>query len=157
MPTGRGWRRRHSEPLRYIEYGARAHEHQWRDPAVGSGDQECRTTWSSNNTHLPLGCTKQRRQLTDAEKGTMKARRVNLHADKDAMEKDIKEMLACHQTDIEDLAAKHGRKPDYIKKIVTNQTCYKTARNVSLHNAIIHHKNIEINAGMPAFFHFPTT
>ncbi|KAF8338599.1 hypothetical protein F5887DRAFT_982590 [Amanita rubescens] len=63
------------------------------------------------------------------------------------MEKDIKEMLARHQTDIEDLAAKHGRKPDYIKKIVTNQTCYKSTRNVSLHNAIIHHKNVEINAG----------
>jgi hypothetical protein len=91
----------------------------------------------------------------------MKARRANLHADKDVMEKDIKAMLARHQTDIEDLTAKHGRNPDYIKKIVTNQTCYKTTCNVSLHNTIIHHKNIEINAGMPTSLPFshslPTT
>ncbi|KAF8344674.1 hypothetical protein F5887DRAFT_1202893 [Amanita rubescens] len=117
-----------------------------RDP-TGSGDRERLTTWAANNPHLPLGHIKQRRQLTDAEKGTMKARRTNLHVNKDLMEKDIKEMLARHQTDIEDLAAKHGRKPDYIKKIVTNQTCYKTTRNISLHNAVIHHKGVEINAG----------
>lgn len=125
-----------------------------RRSAAGSGDPERLTTWSSNNSHLPLNHTKQRRQLTDAEKGTMKAHRANLHADRDALESDIKEMIARHHKDIEDLASKHGRKPEYIKKIVTNQTCYKTSRNVSLHNAIIHHKNQEVNASAFVFLPF---
>ncbi len=122
--------------------------------AAGSGDQERLTTWSSNNSHLPLNHTKQRRQFTDAEKGTMKAHRANLHANREVLESDIKEMIARHHKDIEDLALKHGRKPDYIKKIVTNQTCYKTSRNVSLHNAIIHHKNQEVNTSAFVFLPF---
>ncbi|KAF8340145.1 hypothetical protein F5887DRAFT_888830 [Amanita rubescens] len=103
------------------------------------------TTWSSHNQHLPLNHTKSRRQLTDAEKATMKVHKTCLQAKRNDMEADINKLLEKHARDIEELAKKHSKKPDYIDKIITNRTCYKTPRKVSLHNAIVHHKNQEVN------------
>lgn len=115
-----------------------------------SGDHHNRrTTWSSRNQHLPLNYNRSNlnRPTPDAEKGTMKARQADLKAKRSELETDINEILEKHAKDIDDLAKKHSRTSEYINKIVTNRTCYKNPRKVSLHNAIIHHKNEEINGG----------
>ena len=113
----------------------------------GSCDRNRMTTWSSSNPHLPLNHTKSRRQLADAEKESMKVQKTISQAKRNDVEEDLNEMLAKHARDIEELAKKHGRKQDYINKIITNRTCYKNPRKVSLHNAIVHHKNQEVNGG----------
>jgi len=94
-----------------------------------------------------LPASQVRKKLTQAEKAS---RALVTEANKVAralLMQDIDVFLEDNARNIEELAAKHSVKPEYVKKLVNPKTTYKKQRAPTLPNAIAHIKAVEINEG----------
>jgi hypothetical protein len=61
---------------------------------------------------------------------------------------DIKKLIELQQEQIEKIAWDHSHKLEDIKKLVNNETNYRSSQGPSLANALIHKKGIEMNEGI---------
>ena len=62
--------------------------------------------------------------------------------------RDIDAFLEEQDLKIEDIAQKHSRKAEYVKKLISSSSHYTTRRAPTLPNAIAHMKSVEINKSM---------
>jgi hypothetical protein len=86
--------------------------------------------------------------LTEAQKAT---RALRLIADKEKnalLITDLEVLLLTQHKELEDLANKHAVKIEYVQNLITHSSHFKKKRGVTLQNALLHHKAVEVNAGM---------
>ena len=61
---------------------------------------------------------------------------------------DLETLLITHHEELVTLAKKHVVNIEYLQKLVQQSSHFKKKRGVSLQNALLHHKAVEINTGM---------
>lgn len=61
---------------------------------------------------------------------------------------DLELLLITQHKELINLMKKHAMKFEYLQKLVTQSSHFKKKHGVSLQNALLHHKAIEINTGM---------
>ena len=86
-------------------------------------------------------------KLSDAQKASLLLRRKVTQEDHKRLIEDFDTLLQRHTQEQEELAEKHGVKPEYLEKLKGTSKHYKSKREVNIENAKIHMKSIEVNAG----------
>lgn len=106
------------------------------------------SSWAARNPskpvitpRLPGARATGARKVTNDEK--CKQRKDN----NEALEKHLAKYTEAQQKFIKEASAKYGQSTDYISNLLHNHSNFKTSRAVSWHNAMIHHKSVEINQG----------
>jgi hypothetical protein len=84
---------------------------------------------------------------SDAQKATLKIRQEANAADQKVLNTELSALLTNHHMELTDLAGRHGKKIEYIEKLIGSSKHYKTKRNVNIENAKLHAKATEVNAG----------
>jgi hypothetical protein len=64
------------------------------------------------------------------------------------MTADLETLLTTQHEELVALAAKHAVKVEYLQKLLKQSSHFKKKRAVTLQNALLHHKSVEVNAGM---------
>lgn len=73
-----------------------------------------------------------------------------------ALTEAIADFMMRRDNKIEELAVSHHRTKKYIEDLVNSETHYKKTRELSIHNAKIHWKSMELNASEPPFIFIST-
>jgi len=63
------------------------------------------------------------------------------------LSRELDVLLSKQRMELEDLAKRHGKKVEAIDKLVSSSSHYKNKRMVSIENAKLHAKALEVNAG----------
>jgi hypothetical protein len=92
--------------------------------------------------------------LSDAQKATCSLRLLSDHAKAEELATTLEALLARHSTELEDFAKEHNKKPEHIQKLVSLSSHYKIKRAVTIQNAKIHAKSLEVNGGTHTIQHF---
>jgi hypothetical protein len=125
------------------------------DPLAENGGHST-TTWAIRNplkdVQTPRACSK--KTLTDAVKAAHDTKRQLNRANAVALQADLNAFTLQCDGRVLELAKRYSKKPSYIQLMLTNMTHYKKSRAPSLQNALIHHKSIEVNEGVPFFVSF---
>jgi hypothetical protein len=105
------------------------------------------TTWAIRNPHMPVQDARKRarHQLTGAELISRALLRQSNKLASDALQADVHAFSEYRESQILELAEKHHKKAPYIQRLLTSETSFKPTRKVSIQNAIIHHKSMEVN------------
>jgi len=85
--------------------------------------------------------------LSDAQKATRKVREQVSRVEQVAFNDAFTTFLEKRYDDLVTFAGAHNRKVDHIEKLMNTSSHCKTKRAVNLHNAKIHAKAEEVNAG----------
>jgi hypothetical protein len=89
-----------------------------------------------------------KKTLTEAQKAT-RALRVIADKEKNSLlTTDLEALLTTQHKELEDLAKKHAVKVEYLQNLVNQSSHFKRKRGVTLQNALLHHKAVEVNTGM---------
>ena len=88
-----------------------------------------------------------KKTLTEAQKATRALRQISDKEKNALLTTDLEELLMTQYIELENLAKKHAVKVEYIQNLIRQSSHFKKKRAVSLHNAILHHKAADINAG----------
>jgi hypothetical protein len=105
------------------------------------------TTWAERNPQKKVQAVRTRRKLTDAEKA---GRKIRLQAKRDenaALTADLEQYQQEMDEKLLELARKHSCKPDRLSKLLNTSSVFRKSRKANLHNAIVHKKAREENAG----------
>jgi hypothetical protein len=86
--------------------------------------------------------------LSLAQKATRSLRLLSDHAKAEELTTDLDVLLYRHRTELEDFAKEHDTKLEYIQKLTTQSSHYKQRRAVTIQNAMLHAKSVEVNGGM---------
>jgi hypothetical protein len=107
------------------------------------------TTWATRNPSKDAQPARIRSKgtLTSAEKITRDACRKVLHLNNEEFQEDIALFKKAQDSKIQDLAKKHSKTVSSVHLLLTNATHYKKSRAPTLHNALVHYKSEEVNAG----------
>ena len=104
-------------------------------------------TWADRNPQKPTQPSRHRQKLTEAQKATQKLqthvnqeKRLALTTELDTYQVMCKEKLA-------ELAERFAYKPEYLQRLLHASPVLKKERRPTLHNAILHMKATEENAG----------
>ena len=89
-----------------------------------------------------------KKNLTEAQKATRALRLISDQEKNALLTTDLEALLITQHKGLEDLAKKHAVKVEYLQNLVTRSPHFKKKRAVSLHNALLHHKAVEVNTGM---------
>jgi hypothetical protein len=89
-----------------------------------------------------------KKTLTEAQKATRALRLLSDQEKNALLTTDLEDLLVAQNIELEDLAKKHAVKVDYVLNLVKQSSHFKKKRAVSLHNAWLHHKAVEVNTGM---------
>lgn len=93
-------------------------------------------------------------KLSDAQKASLKIRRDADEAEQKAMNAELTVLLTKHRLELTELAGRHGKKVEYIDKLIGTSKHYKTKRGVNIENAKLHAKATEINSGKLSCLYF---
>jgi hypothetical protein len=94
------------------------------------------------------------RTLSLAQKATRSLRQIADHAKAEDLATALDSLLSCHHTELEEFAKEHNTKLEYIQKLTSQSTHYKQKRAVTIQNAKLHAKSLEVNGGMHRIYHF---
>ena len=86
--------------------------------------------------------------LSLAQKATRSLCQLSDHAKAEALTTDLDVLLSRHHTELEDFAKEHDTKLEYIQKLTSQSSHYKQRRAVTIQNAMLHAKSMEVNGGM---------
>ena len=86
--------------------------------------------------------------LTDAQKATHALRVISDKEKNSSLTTDLEALLITQHEELEDLAKKHSVKVEYLQNLVNQSSHFKRKRGVTLQNALLHHKAVEVNTGM---------
>ena len=75
-------------------------------------------------------------------------RQISDHAKAEELAKALDVILSCHRTELEEFAKAHDTKMEYIQKLTSQSSHYKPKRAVTIQNAKLHAKSMEVNGGM---------
>jgi hypothetical protein len=85
--------------------------------------------------------------LSLAQKATRALRVASTRANAEELAADLENILTRHKAELEAFAKDHDVKSEYIKKLTSQSSHYKTKRAVTIQNAKLHIKSLEVNAG----------
>lgn len=117
-----------------------------QSPYVDEGTD--RTSWAKRNPKKPIIPSRSSKSATDAEKATRLLRARNNQIKKEALAADLELFEDEYASKLKNVAEKHGRTIEYVTQLLRTSSHYKQQRAISLHNAIIYDKGLELNAGM---------
>jgi hypothetical protein len=92
--------------------------------------------------------------LSLAQKATRAVRQIADHAKAEDLATALDKLLSRHRADLEDLAKEHNTKLEHIQKLTSQSSHYKHKRAVTIQNAMLHAKSLEVNGGTYTIFHF---
>jgi len=86
--------------------------------------------------------------LSLAQKASRAIRHAADHEKAEELATALDTLLSRHHADIEDFAKHHNTKLEYIQKLTSQSSHYKQKRAVTLQNAKLHAKSMEVNGGI---------
>jgi hypothetical protein len=89
-----------------------------------------------------------KKKLTETQKATRALRVISNQEKNTLLTTDLEALLITQYKELEDLAKKHAVKVDYIQNLINQSSHFKRKRGVTLQNALLHHKAVEVNTGM---------
>jgi hypothetical protein len=116
-------------------------------------DKSLPTTHAARNPHLPIQQSRTHPKLSVAQQATKALHSQATKDKRSLLLTAVQELQEKHEKEYEALAHEHLVAVEYIRKIVST-TQFKMKRGVSLQNAKIHAKAVEVNAGVSHRF-FP--
>lgn len=107
------------------------------------------TTWASRNPGLDVQPIRVRlsENKSDAADATLKLKALEKRKNAERLEDYLTAYLDQQQRFIEDTAKEFGVEQVVIQKKILHATTYVKQRKVSLQNALVHHKRMEVNEG----------
>jgi hypothetical protein len=87
--------------------------------------------------------------LTETQKATRALRLISDQEKNALLTTDLETLLGTQHEELIALAKKHATKVEYLEKLVKQSPHFKKKRGVNLQNALLHHKAVEVNSGMP--------
>ncbi|KAG6882196.1 hypothetical protein C0992_012502, partial [Termitomyces sp. T32_za158] len=105
------------------------------------------TTWASRNPGLDIQPTRVRlmKNKSDAAHATQKLQAQNKKENQAKLESKIDLFLEDQKRFIEETAKRFAVQESLIQQQITHATTYTKHHKVSLRNALIHHKHVELN------------
>jgi hypothetical protein len=91
--------------------------------------------------------------LSLAQKATRSLRHLSDHAKAEELATGLDILTSRHLTELETFAKEHNTKLEYLQKLIAQSSHYKHKRAVTIQNAMLHAKSMEINGGMHAIYH----
>lgn len=91
--------------------------------------------------------------LSLAQKATRSLRLASTRAKAEELATALDIILARHSAELDSFAKDYNTKREYIQKLTSQSSHYKTKRAVTIQNAKLHVKSLEVNAGMDSFHH----
>lgn len=91
--------------------------------------------------------------LSETQKATHTLRLASDKEKNALLMTDLESLLMAQHEELINLAKKDAVKVEYLQKLVVQLSHFKQKWGVSLQNALLHHKAVEINAGMPMVLH----
>jgi hypothetical protein len=91
-----------------------------------------------------------KRSLNETQKATRALRLINDKEKNALLTTDLEALLITQHKELEDLAKKHAVKVEYLQNLINQSSHFKWKRGVTLQNALLHHKAVEVaseNAG----------
>ena len=85
--------------------------------------------------------------LSQGQKATRSLRQISDHAKAEEPAKALDVILSRHRTELEEFAKAHDTKMEYIQKLTSQSSHYKPKRAVTIQNAKLHAKSVEVNGG----------
>lgn len=85
--------------------------------------------------------------LSLAQKATRSLRHLSDHAKAEELAAELDVLLSRHRTELEIFSKEHNTKLEYIQKLTSQSSHYKQKRAVTIQNAMLHAKSIEVNEG----------
>lgn len=127
--------------------------------ALPPSAQDHGDTHAQRNPHLPQQIPRvfNRAPLTEAQKATRSLRAASQKEKHTALVSGLDALLVKHNAEIDELAKGHSVAPDYLNKLRLQSPHFKDKRSVSITNAKIHAKAIEVNAGKLSLILFITS
>jgi hypothetical protein len=86
--------------------------------------------------------------LSLAQKATRSLRLLSDRAKAEELAAALDIVLSRHQTELEDFSKDHNTKMEYIQKLTSQSSHYTQKRAVTIQNAKMHAKSLEVNGGM---------
>jgi hypothetical protein len=83
-----------------------------------------------------------------AQKATCSLRQVSDHAKAEELTTDLDILLSRHRTELETFAKDHNTKLEHVQRLTSLSSHYKQKRAVTIQNAMLHAKSMEVNGGM---------
>ena len=113
---------------------------------------------SSHAGHNPSQPQQKTRVLTKhslslAQKATRSLRQISDHTKAEELTTALDVLLSRHCAELEDFAKVHDTKLEYIQKLTSQSSHYKQKRAVTIQNAKLHAKSLEVNEGTYIFYH----
>jgi hypothetical protein len=111
---------------------------------------EVTVTWADRNPQKPAQPSRHREQLTEAQKAT---RKIQMHLNREkrrALTTELDAYKVMCEEKLAELAEKFSYKPEYLQRLLHTSLVLKKERRPTLHNAILHMKATEENAGTSA-------
>lgn len=111
------------------------------------------STHAGRNSSQPQQETRvlTRHSLSLAQKATRTLRLAATHATAEELAIALDTILARHGSELENFAKEHNTKVEYIQKLTSQSSHYKMKRAVTIQNAKLHLKSLEVNAGTHTF------
>jgi hypothetical protein len=94
------------------------------------------------------------KSLSLPEQATRSLQQASTRAKAEELATDLDIILTRHSAELEIFAKDHDTKLDYIKKLISQSSRYKTKRAVTIQNAMLHIKSMEVNAGTHTLHHY---
>jgi len=82
------------------------------------------------------------------QKATCSLRQISDHAKAKELTTNLDVLLSHHHAELEDFAKAHNTKLEYIQKLTSKSSHYKQKRAVTIQNAKLHAKSLEVNGRM---------
>ena len=111
--------------------------------------QDLESTWTSRNPTKPviIPHTHVNKKCTHAEQITVHTKKVLNQEKAEVLQQAIKACLTACEAEIKHLAKDHGKKPDYIERLLNHGTNYTSHQRPSFYYALVHHLAQELNEG----------
>lgn len=93
-----------------------------------------------------------RNSLSLAQKATRSLRLASTHAMAEELTNDLDILLSRHSAELDSFAKEHNTKVEHIQKLISHSSHYKKKRAVTIQNAKLHLKSLEVNAGTYTFY-----
>lgn len=94
-----------------------------------------------------------RPSLSLVQKATRALRHIAEHDKAEELATALETLLSRHREELEHFSKEHNTKLDYIQKLTSQSSHYKQKRAVTIQNAKLHAKSLEVNEGMFTFLH----
>lgn len=116
--------------------------------SVVTAAEDLSTHASRTSSHLQqVARVLNQNSLSVAQRATRDLRQASTRAKAEELATDLDIILTRHSAELELFAKEHDTKMEYITKLTSHSSHYKTKRAVTIQNAKLHIKSLEVNAG----------